>query len=80
MSRVPHKKIIQSVCHVIKKSDSACHLSENAESTGLEGILKQKKIIRTKSNFFFYSGQIQKCHILQGDKGLLTQIQYSIKD
>jgi len=53
MSRVPHKKIIQSVCHVIKKSDSACHLSENAESTGLEGILKQKKNYKDQIQFFF---------------------------
>jgi len=38
------KLIIQSARHIIKKSDSACHVSKNVQSADLGGILKQKKI------------------------------------
>jgi len=39
-----------------KKGDAACHISENAQSAGLGGILKQKKFTRTKSDKFFLQG------------------------
>jgi len=49
MSHVPNKKIkiiIQSAHRVIIKDDSACHISKNAQSAGLGGIPKQKKIYK----------------------------------
>jgi len=38
MPRVPHKKIkliIQSARHAFRKGESACYVSENAQSAGL---------------------------------------------
>jgi len=66
MPRVPLKKIKIII-------QSARHISENAQSAGLGGILKQIFFTRTKSKFFFYWGQNQKWPILQGSKDLLTQ-------
>jgi len=62
------------VPYITKKGDSACHLSENAQSASLGGILKQKKITRTKSKKNNLQGAKQKYPILQGGKGLLTLI------
>jgi len=47
------KLIIQSVCHVIRKSDSVCHVSKYAQSDGLWGILKQFFLQRlNKKNYW----------------------------
>jgi len=69
MPRVPRKKKNYTVSvpqHQKKVTQHAT--SANAQSAGLGGILKQKKFTRTKSKFFFYRGQNQKCPILQGVK------------
>jgi len=71
MPRVPHKKIkiiIQSACHIIKKGDSACHLSENAQM----GILKQFFFTRIKFKKFFLQGVKPKVIYITGCKSLLT--------
>jgi len=60
MPRVPHKKIkliIQSARHAFRKGESACYVSENAQSAGLGDEIWQKKFIgkKTKSDIY-YSG------------------------
>jgi len=61
MPRVHNKKIIiQSARHIIRKGDSACHISKNAQSAGLGGIPKQTKFTRTESDKKNLQGENQK--------------------
>jgi len=66
MPRVPHKKIIQS----------ACHVSENAQSADLVGILKKNKITRTKSDIKHSQEGKAKVTYITGGKSLSTLIYY----
>jgi len=43
-----------STPHHQKKGDTTCHISKNAQSVGLRGILKQIFFTRMKSDKFFY--------------------------
>jgi len=52
MPRVRNKKIkliIQSARHIIRKGESSFHISENAQSADLEGILKKNKNLQGRN-------------------------------
>jgi len=50
--------------HHKKKGDSACHVSENVQSTDLGGILKQKKLQGRNMTKKIHREENQKSHIL----------------
>jgi len=55
-----------------KKGNAACHISENAQSAGLGGILKQIFFTRTKSDkIFLQEGKPKVTNITRGN-GLLN--------
>jgi len=62
------KLIIQSACHVIGKGESACHVSKNAQSAGLWGILKKKYFTRTESDQNISQGEKPKVTYITGVK------------
>jgi len=64
MPRVPHKKIKKII-------QSAWHVSENAQSDDLGGILKQF-FLQGSNLFFFLQGAKPKVPYITDGKGLLT--------
>jgi len=58
MPRVPNKKKLYSQCATSsEKGDATCHISKNAQSAGLGGILKQKNFRRMKFDKNFLQGK-----------------------
>ena len=77
MSCVPLKKwktklIIQSTRHIIRYAQSACHVSNSAQSRWSGAKIKESYFTRLESKLFFYRG-LTETRQNYGGKEILTQ-------